>query len=157
MSGINFDFTELDQLSADLGKVPDTAGPFLRKAIEVTARKIKDAAQAKVTGSWSGAARGIDYEVKGSGSGLEAEVGYNKSRGGGAHLGNLREYGAPNAKAYMFGKSAAGTIQGFVVPGAPSAPLAPHNDLQKSLQENQADFIDGISIALRDAEKAAGL
>lgn len=137
--GIDFDFSEVVKLAADLGKIDAETAPFVRKAIEVTARKVKDAARAKVAGgarSWSGLPNTIDYDIHGTTGGrlggISAEVGYNKSRGGGK-LGNIREFGAP-------GKD-----------------RGPHNDLANALEENQADFQHGLEIAIADAERAAGL
>ena len=143
---MNFDFTELTQLAADLGKVAAGADPFIRQALQVTSGNVKDAALKSVedndpSGRWTGAKGAIDYELsafEGFGASvLKSEIGYNVERyGDKARLGNLREYGAP---------------------GADGVPLAPHNDLLNALHSNEADFVKGLSIALKDAEKAAGL
>lgn len=144
--GIDFDFSEVVKLAADLGKVPAVAGPLINSAVQVTAVKVKKSAQSKVAGgakSWSGLPNTIDYELKtgggalgtaltGGATSLTAEIGYNKARGGGK-LGNIREFGAP-------GKD-----------------RGPHNDLANALEENQADFQHGLEIAIADAERAAGL
>lgn len=145
---MEFDFSQLNKLAADLGTVPAKSGPFINSAVQVTATKVKKAAQASVKGgskAWSGLPNTIDYEVKTGGRGailsaltgagsnsITAEVGYNKARGGGK-LGNIREFGAP-------GKG-----------------LAPHNDLANALEANQADFQAGLEKAVADGEKAAGL
>lgn len=136
---MGFDFSELTKLAADLGKIDTFTAPFVRKAIEVTARKVKDAARTKVAGgarSWSGLPNTIDYDIHGTTGArlgeISAEVGYNKARGGGK-LGNIREFGAP-------GKS-----------------RGPHNDLANTLEENQADFQAGLEKAIADGERAAGL
>lgn len=133
---IRFDFTELDRLSVDLSSVPANAGPWLRKGIEVTARKIKDSARASVgSASWVKAGLAINYDVEGSveAGTLEAEIGYDK--GGAGNLGNLREFGAP---------------------GSPNA-LGPHNDLQTTLHEHEDDFVVGVSISILNAQREAGL
>ena len=139
---ISFDFSELTKLAADLGEVPKTAGPFIRKALEVTSVNTKKTAQASVkTGNKRfGALPGaIDFDITVKaglgGSSIESEIGYNKDKDPGK-LGNLREFGAP---------------------GADGVPLAPHNDLLNALHENEKDFEHGLSEALKDAEKAAGL
>ena len=139
---MSLDFSDLTKLAADLGEVPKMAGPFIRSAIMRTSGNVKkDAAKAVSKGGkrWSSAAGAIDYELKVEaglgGSSITSEVGYNKDKDPGK-LGNLREFGAP---------------------GADGVPLAPHNDLLNSLHENEADFVTGLSIALKDAEKAAGL
>lgn len=141
-----FDFSELSRLAADLGHVADTAGPFLRTAIERTARNVKDAANDSIqsddkSGRWKGVTKAVDYDITAKtgsgGSELEAEIGYNRSRyGKRAKLGSLREFGAP---------------------GADGVPLAPHNDLVNALHANEADFVKGIAEALNDAQKAVGL
>lgn len=135
---INLDFSELTRLAADLGKVPDTAGPFLRSAIEFTSVEVKEAAQ-KTAGSgnrrWKPLPAGIDYEVTVDagvgGSSLTSEIGYDKDRTDVAKLGNIREYG--------------------------SSRVAPHNDLLNALHKNEADFQKGLEKALRDAEREAGI
>lgn len=141
MNDSTFDLSEVLKLAADLGEVPGNAGPLLNSAVQLTAVKVKKAA-AKTVGSrrksWSVAAGSIDYDVKadpGAVSTLTAEVGYNKSKRAGP-LGNLIEFGAP---------------------GAPNGLLAPHNDLANALHENEADFQKGLEIALKDAERRAGL
>lgn len=137
---INFDFSEISKLAADLGEVPGNAGPFIRSAVQFTATNVKKQA-AKTVGEsatgWKPAAGAIDYDIKaeaGEKSSLTAEVGYNKSKGAGP-LGNLREYGGPSAGNH----------------------LAPHNDLANALHDNEADFQKGLEIALRDAEAKSGL
>ena len=134
----DFNFHELDRLVADLGDVPKKTGPLIRKAIEVSSLKVKKSAADSVkSGSrmWKALPRAIDYEVKtfqGFGASVfQSEIGYKK--GGAGDLGNLREFGAPKTN------------------------LAPHNDLKTALEANQDDFERGLSIAIEQAERAAGL
>jgi len=137
---MSFDFSDLEKLAADISKVPDNAGPLIRKAVEVTARNVKDTAAQSVKGgasSWKALPDAIDYDLNGQGSNqfssqLNAEIGYNKAKAAGK-LGNLREFGAPGKR------------------------LVPHNDLATALAQNQDDFTNGLSKAIADAEKAAGL
>ena len=133
---INFDYSELNTLSADLGKVAGNTGPFINSAIQFTSNLIKDAAQKSVSGGdrrWKALPSAIDYEVtvgaNGIGSVIESEIGYSKEKGAGK-LGNIREFGTPK--------------------------LPPHSDLQTALTANEGDFVDGLAKALRDAEKSAG-
>ncbi|ROS28918.1 hypothetical protein EDF22_0650 [Rathayibacter sp. PhB127] len=141
MSEIDFDFTEFDALAAKLGTVPSAARSNLRKAMEVTARHVKDDWRQKVTGSpgLPGLAGAVSYDVKSdssSRSAIEAEIGYDKGRFQGP-FGAISEYGAANE----FG-----------------TPLhAPRNYGSAALAENVADLERGIDIALQQAEKAAGL
>jgi hypothetical protein len=136
---LSADFSELSVLAADLGAAPKNVGPNVRKALEVTARKVKDSARDAVRGRrhWKQAARSIDYELKGfQGFGvsvLEAEIGYNKESSG--NLGNLMEFGAPGSKNR----------------------LRPGRELQTSLQKNRDDFVKGLGIAVDDSLKAAKL
>lgn len=157
---IEFDFSELDALAADLGKVPDNAGKHIRKAVEVTSRKVKDAANDSVKSSrasWSKPLAGaIDYDIEvdagSGGSSITSEIGYNKTRyGARASLGSLREFGAPNAPSGVFRGN-----KFIPIPGT-RAPRAPHNDLQIALHANEADFQHGLEQAIADAEREAGL
>ena len=134
---MDFDFSDLTKLAADLGEVPKTAGPFINSAIQRTSGNIKKAAQ-KTAGRgnkrWKSLPSAIDYELTVEagigGSSITSEVGYNKDLDPGK-LGNVREYGTPR--------------------------VPPHNDLLNALHENEKDFEHGLSEALKDAEKAAGL
>lgn len=92
MSGVDvtWDMTELGQLAADLGKGNAKVVRDTRAAIEVGARALKKAAQKRVTGlaHAPSAPDAITYDLHG----LNAEIGYDKSRRQGA-LGNILEYG----------------------------------------------------------------
>ena len=133
---INFDFSEILALSADLGEVPGNAGRNIRKAIEVTARHIKDDWRGDVTGSTlaPGGQRSISYDIRGGnavrGSEISAEIG-PELRDAGPLVG-LLEYGVP-------GKN------------------GPRGYGAAALERNQADFQKGLEIALDQAEQQAGL
>ena len=134
---INFDFTELKTLSADLGKVANNTGPFINSAIQFTSNLIKDAAQKSVNDGdprWKALPSAIDYEVttfQGFGASvIQSDIGYNRDKPAG-HLGNIREFGKPK--------------------------IPPHLDLQTALTANEADFEKGITQAIDDALKAGGL
>lgn len=141
VDGATFDFHELNVLSADLGEVAATAGPFINSAVQFTSTRVKEAAQKKVSKRkhFKQAAHTIDYEVKTlqafGVSVIQSEIGYSEDRGSSAELGNLVEFGAP---------------------GSPNA-LTPGNELQTSLKENQEDFVKGLARATADAERKAGL
>lgn len=135
--GYTVDTSELAKLSADLGEVPARSGTFLRKAIEVTARHVRDEWRKNAMGMSHAPAfpYSITYDVEGSGnsgtgSQLRAEIGPDKGRAQGA-LGNLIEYGSVNNSPQGLGHGA--------------------------LQANEADFERGIDKALEDALKAVGL
>lgn len=134
--GIGFDFTELDQLGADLGEVKDTIGPFLNSAVQFTSRNIKKQSARSVAGSskrWKALPRTIDYDVTvfhGFGASvIKSEIGYNKGKKGA--LGTVREFGAHGS--------------------------APNNDLVNALHANEADFQTGIDRAEKDAARKVRL
>ncbi len=132
---VSVDFSELTRLAADLGTMPETAGPFINSAVQSTSRNIKKAAAKKVgkRKHFKQAAAAIDYEIKAVfGQVIQSEIGFDKDKPAGP-LGNLTEFGAP---------------------GAPNA-LTPGNELQTSLEENQEDFVRGLQQAGEDALQAA--
>lgn len=133
---ITWDLLELDHLAADLGAAGTAAAPFVRKAVEVTARHVKDDTRKVVQDDkyFKRIAGSIDYDLDDKLGQVDAEIGYNKDIPAG-RLGNIREYGAP---------------------GSPNS-IAPHNDLTTALTHNQSDFVKGIEIAASDALKAKGL
>jgi hypothetical protein len=135
--GISFDFSELDRLAADLGKVADSIEPFVKSALNVTSLKVKRAAQAKVgrRRHFRQAAGAITFDVEARRGGFFSDIGYDKRRGAGALLGNLVEYGAPNS----------------------ANALTPGNELATSLRDHEADFVYGIERAEEDARRKAGL
>jgi hypothetical protein len=132
----DFDFGELDQLAADLGDVTDNAGPNVSKAIGITSLKVKKAWQGRLDGSSTlpGLPSAVTYDIttfQGFGvSVIKSEIGFEKDRRQGA-LGNFSEFGTPKVPGRGYGLAA--------------------------LEENQKDFEDGLAIALRQAERSAGL
>lgn len=129
------DFSELDQLTADLGNVPANAGRNVRTAVEITARHIKDDWAKKLTGEngLPHAPRSIGYDVTSfAGFGntvVKAEIGAERGKLQ-APIVTVIEYGSPvnNTPPRGYGHGA--------------------------LQENEDDFVKGLSKALEDAEKA---
>lgn len=132
----SFDFGEIDKLAADLGDVAGASDKPIRQALNVTSMKVKKGAQEKVRARkhFSQAASAITFDVTARAGGIESEIGYDKTRNVGK-LGNLVEHGAP---------------------GAANA-LAPGNELQRSLHEQEEDFQRGIERAVDDMLKDAGL
>lgn len=133
----SIDFSEINSLVADLGEIADGVGPNVRKAVEVTARNVKDAWAEKLTGE-NGvphAPRAITYDITGTPgldkSVIEAEIGAERGRLQ-APIVTVLEYGAPGNN------------------------LAPRGYGAGALQENEADFVRGLSIALGDAEASGG-
>lgn len=149
----DIDNSDLSKLVSDLGEASDAAWKNMQKAIEVTARNVKD--------TWRDNARGmahapafpssITYDVgvgydqsigqaaasvisggisSARSSTLRAEIGPDKDRPQGA-LGNLIEYGSVNNSPMGLGHGA--------------------------LQANEGDFERGIDRAVDDALKGLGL
>lgn len=131
-----FDFSEIDQLAADLGEVADNAGPNIRKAIEVTALRIKKDWQEPLKGSATlpGLFYALSYDVdllQGFGASvLKAEIGFDPDRFQG-RLDNISEFGTPTVTGRGFGL--------------------------RALEKNQADFEKGLDIALEQAERKGNL
>lgn len=126
---IDFDFSDLTKLAADLRKAPPKAIPNIVQAVEVTARHVKDDWRKPLEGSEyvPGGARSVSYELKGGASlrasAISAEIG--PVVGGPGSLVGMLEYGTPNTGPRGFGSEA--------------------------LRKNQDDFERGILKAAEDA------
>lgn len=136
---VEFDFSELTKLAADLDSAPEKLPKYLRKALDVSSRDVKDSARKKVQGRrhFKQAAAALDYELSGySGavSGMDSEIGYNLSHRSGP-LGHFVEFGSPNA----------------------GNQLAPGGELQAALHENEDDFQRGVEAAVDDAMREVNL
>ncbi len=134
------DASELHQLAADLGEVPNVAGRYIRQAVEVSARRVKDNWRDETKGIRGAPAApfAIDYEVKtlqGFGvSVIQAEIGFDKAKNQGP-LGNLIEF-----------------------EGDKSGGLDSHEGVgEAALERVQDDFEEGLAKATADAEHAAGV
>lgn len=133
--GFQIDVSDLTKLAADLGKVPQDAGDNVRKAVEVSARNVKDTWKGKLSGArqLGGAQRAISYDLKGGrairGSQIEAEIGADL--GGQGSLVGIVEYGSPT--------------------------LSPRGYGLKALEDTSEDFQRGLEKAIEDAERKAGL
>jgi hypothetical protein len=126
---------DLYSLARDLGEIPKETGPFVRKAIEFTARRIKDQIKNDYSGARNlgGASQSISYDLHGSTGyrlgGISAEIG--------PELGGQ------------------GSVVGLVDEGAPRTPG--RHRIPKALADNAADFESGLDKAIDDGLKAAGL
>lgn len=135
--GISIDSSDLSRLAADLGRVPGLAKRPLRAAITVSARNVKDAWNGRLySAGHADRTRGsIDYDVTAlEGFGVteyQAEIGARRGTGRQAGVVLLLEYG--------------------------SAHNAPHGYGAAALQQTEADFEHGLSLALQAAEREAGL
>lgn len=127
MADVSIDDSDIYALAADLSGTGKDVIPFAYKAVQVTANNIKKTWAAKVAGSigLEGLARTIDYDVHMHVADVEAEIGYDKDRGGQAPLGNVSEFGTTRHPPRGYGAAA--------------------------LQENAPDFEHGMNIAVADA------
>lgn len=136
MSSMDFDFSDLTKLAADLTEVPKNAGKKIRKAVEVSARNVKEDWKKPLQGSPTvpGGERSISYDLKGGegirGSTISAEIG-PETGGIGSVVSALEEGFGGRQGPLGFGSAA--------------------------LQMNQDDFIRGLEIALEENETEAGL
>lgn len=120
------DFSELNRLAADLTDAPQELLKNVRKAVEVTARNIKDDwRQGAERRSLRGYAASIDYGLSYPGQAIEAEIGPNLAKSQGA-LGIVED--------------APGDVQS-----------APQHAGRDALSANEADFERGLDIAQYDA------
>jgi hypothetical protein len=119
--------SELSDLAADLRSAGAGARPFVRKALEVTARNIKDdwADGAKRTGL-DGYAASIDYDISEGPFRVVAEVGPNPDRNKQGVLGAVEDADG----------------------GWKSQPQHAGRD---ALEANEEDFYDGLAKAAADA------
>lgn len=120
------DFSEVFRLEADLRSAPERAVRNVKKAVEVTARYMKDdwGQEAARTGLVPYGAS-IDYDMKYPGDAIEAEIGPNLGRAQGA-LGLVEDAGGDVASA-------------------------PQHARRSAIAANEADFDRGLLIALTDA------
>lgn len=129
---MEIDFSELVQLEQDLGEIPERMIPNVRKAVEHTARGIKDDWQQLASGPSGMHAKrfpkSVDYDMKLNSDGsIGAEIGPNLSRPQGS-LGFLED-----------------------APGGVKS--APQHAGRTAVKKNEQDFIDGLDKAAKDAEK----
>lgn len=120
---IEYDFSDLMKLAADLGKVPADVAPNVKKAVQVTALKVKKdwSAEAKRSGL-AGYAASVDFDLKESRSGVEAEIGPNLGRNQGSF--------------------------GFVEDGGGGVKSAPQHAGRNASRKNEADFVTGLEKAI---------
>lgn len=125
---------DLNALARDLGEIPKATAPFVRKAVEVSARNIKDQIKNEYSGARAlpGASRSISYDLKGS---------------TGARLGGISAEIGPELGGQ-------GSIVGLVDEGAPRTPG--RKRIPKALADEASGFETGIERAIDDGLKAAG-
>lgn len=126
---------DLNSLARDLGEIPKATAPFVRKAVEVSARNIKDLIRDEYSGARQlpGASRSISYDLKGS---------------TGARLGGISAEIGPELGGQ-------GSIVGLVDEGAPRTPG--RKRIPKALNDEAPGFEKGIELAIEDGLRAAGL
>lgn len=128
------DFSELYELAADLTSAPHQANRLVMKALEVTARNIKDdwrqGAEVSAGEGFSEAySRSIFYDVTAGNGVIEAEIG--------------PELGRPGGSA------------GFLEDAPGGVKSSPQHAGRNAVRANEEDFIRGIEIALFEATAEA--
>lgn len=120
---------DLYKLAVDIGEVPEATEKFLRKAIEVSARNVKDQISSEYTGARQlpAAAGSISYDLEDGG--LSAEIG--------PELGGQ------------------GSLVGMVDDGTINSPGKKR--IPKALADEMPGLERGIGFAIEDGLKAAGL
>lgn len=132
------DFSELDELVADLRGVPFESGENLRKAVEVSARNVRDSWREKLHGSRSvpRGPRSVTYDMTANESYLrQALLGNAGASEVVAEIGP--EIGVPGGQ---------GAIVGMLEYGTPTT--APRGFGLESLRENEEDFERGVRMAV---------
>jgi hypothetical protein len=128
---VSFDFGEMNTLAADLGDAGVKVIPFTRKAVEVTARYIKDDWRdeaKKINSVLNRYPSSVDYDMELDTDGLiAAEIGPNLGKAMGS---------------FGFVEEASGDIRS-----------APQRNVDRALRNNLADFEKGILQAGEDALK----
>lgn len=126
---------DLNALARDLGEIPKATAPFVRKAVEISARNIKDLIRNEYSGARAlpGASRSISYDIQGS---------------TGARLGGISAEIGPELGGQ-------GSIVGLVDEGAPRTPG--RKRIPKALQNEAPGFTQGIEKAIEDGLRAARL
>lgn len=91
---VSFDVSELRAFAVDLQKVPDKVQRGVRPVVSKGALQIKKQLASEMGGSSHfGQIKGsVSYDIKVGGDGIEAEIGPDKGRGGGA-LANVAYFG----------------------------------------------------------------
>lgn len=126
---ISIDFSDFDRLAADLAEAPEEAKRNIPKALEYTARNVRDGWRGRLEASpgLEGLPYAITYDIdKNTVFGVDeyrAEIGADKSRNQGP-LANISEFGSIKHPPRGYGLA--------------------------SLQEQQADFEKGLGIAIGD-------
>lgn len=124
------DFSELADLAADLSAVPAEANRNIKKAIEVTARSVRDdwrqgAEVGRGDGYSERYASSMFYDLKYPGGAIEAEIG--------------PELGRPGGSA------------GFLEDAPGGVQASPQHAGRDALEANEEDFIRGLEIAITEA------
>lgn len=122
---------DLRSLAADLTAAGPAVRPFARKALQVTARNMKDEWREGATRSGlEGYAADITYETREMASSLIAEIGPT--------VGDAGSFG-------------------FVEEGGEQVESSPQHAARRALENNEPDFERGVELAVADALRAVGL
>jgi hypothetical protein len=139
--------SSLDRLAADLGEASINIIPFVKKAVEVTARHVKDDWRAEATRKSGEAFKryplSIDYEMK---LDTDGEIGADVGPNLGTHGVLTRSVGRSSIRGGI--AAAWGVLETGGIRGIPAQEAGP-----RALHKNQADFEHGILEASKDSFK----
>lgn len=126
--GVEVDLSELNMLAADLSGAGTRVRPLVRKALQVTAHKIRDDWRANAgvdapQGFVKSYPSSITYDTRELAGSVEAEIGPEVGRAGGT--------------------------AGFLEEGTVLRP--PQHAGRNALEANEDDFVKGLEIAAMDA------
>jgi hypothetical protein len=145
--GITVDTSQLDQLSADLGNAPKTAGPNIYKAFTVSSARVKREWQQKLSGT-PGVPFGpltITYDIASTVTGPLGVILRSFGVQAASSFGNQirSDIGAQDGRK----QAPIVTVLEF---GAPGNNLPPHGYGAQALQDEIDDFANGLLIAIGD-------
>lgn len=94
MAAVQVDVSELRTLARDLERIPDKVQRGVRPVVSKGALNVKQELQMDLASStsFSGITFSVNYDIKVDGDGVEAQIGPNKSKYGGA-LANVAIFG----------------------------------------------------------------
>ena len=120
------DFSDLNELVADLSAAPENARRNIKSAVQFTATEIKkDWSDGAERTGLTGYAQSIDYDMKYPGDAIEAEIGPNLARRQGSF--------------------------GFVEEATGDVRSTPQHAGRDALEANEPDFERGLAVAIFDA------
>lgn len=130
---IDFDFSELNQLSADLGEAPVKMIPLVRKAVEITARNIKDDWRDEAVKLSGAHAKRYPYSIS-------YDMGLDVDGSISADVGPEHKKNGKQGMLALALEDARGGVMS-----------RPQNAGRKAAKKNEQDFMNGLAKAAEEA------